>query len=130
MTNAARRRPAKAVANERPVGELKFDLVLRPPDGPTDETGRPIPQQITVDLRRFTLGERQLAKRVLTKFVSSDMEDVVLAHAWVVWRRTNPTSSLQSWMDSIEWGDLLDGLMFEPGHVHWDTTPEGYDPKP
>lgn len=131
MTNSPRnRQSARAAQAQRPKGELKYSLMIAPPDGPRDEEGVPVPQQIDIDLRHFTLAERQMVKRVLAKFVQPpDWEDVLVAHSWVVWRRSNPTSSLQAWMDDIEWGDLLDALQLEPGHVHWDTTPEGFDPE-
>ena len=129
MSNQQRRQSPKSVQAKRPAGELKFGLRIAPPDGPTDAQGAIIPVEIEVDLRSFTLAERQLAKRAMSKFAPpNDIEDVVVVHAWVVWRRTNPSSSLQFWMDHISYGDLLDGLGLEPGHVEWDTTPEGYDP--
>ena len=127
---AQHRRPPKQIQSQRPAGELKFDFRIAPPDGDLDGDGNPIPVEMHVDLREFTLGERQLVKRALLKFAQPvDVEDVVVVHAWVVWRRTHPTSSLQYWMDHIDYGDFLDGMAFEPGHVAWDTTPEGYDPK-
>lgn len=134
MSNHPKQRPAaKTVAGNRPAGELQFDLVIRPPDGeidPTEDPPRPHPVQLHVDLRKFSLAERQLVKRALAKFAEpQDFDDVIVVHAWVVWRRTHPTSSLQHWMDHIEWGDVLDGLAVEPGHVEWDTTPEGFDPE-
>lgn len=129
MSNQPRRRPAKSVQRERSLAELKFGLRIAPPDGPRDAQDQPIPVELEVDLRSFVLTERQLAKRALLKFAQPpDIEDVVIVHAWVVWRRTNPSSSLQYWMDNVTYGDLLDGLALEPGHVEWDTTPEGYDP--
>lgn len=131
MSNQPRRRPPKQVQRERPAGELKFSVVIAPPDGPRDAEDQPIPVQLEVDLRTWSLAERQLAKQAMAKFVQPpDPEDVVIVHAWVVWRRTNPTSSLQYWMDNITFGDLLDGIKYEIGHVHWNTTPEGYDPNP
>lgn len=129
MSNGPRRRPPKSVQKDRPAGELKFTAVIAPPDGARDDQDQPIRVQLEVDLRAFTLAERQLAKRAMSKFVAPiDMEDVVVVHAWVVWRRTHPESSLQYWMDHITFGDVLDGLAVEPGRVEWDTTPEGYDP--
>lgn len=132
MSNHPRHRTSpKNVQKERPLGELKFTVRVAPPDGPTDAEGQPFPADIEVDLRRFTLAERQLVRKVMAKFAEpAEMTDVVVAHAWVVWRRTNPSSSLQFWMDHITFGDLLDGLSLEPGHTEWDTTPEGYDPNP
>lgn len=128
---AQHRRPPKQVQSQRPLGELKFDFLIAPPDGPRDADDKPIPVEMHIDLRTFSLGERQLVKRALQKFAQPvDVEDVAVVHAWVVWKRTNPTSSLQYWMDHIEYGDFLDGMAFEPGHVAWDTTPEGYDPNP
>lgn len=131
MSNAAaRRRPAKAVQRERPAGELKFAVIIAPPDGERDDDGNPVPVTLEVDLRHFTLAERQLVKRIMAKFAEPvEAEDVVLAHAFTVWRRTHPDASLQRWMDDIEWGTLLDSLNMEPGRTAWDTTPEGYDPE-
>lgn len=126
---AQHRQSPKQVQSQRPLGELKFDFLIAPPDGPRDADDKPIPVHIHVDLRQFTLAERQLVKRAQAKFAQPlDAEDVAVVHAWVVWRRTNPTSSLQYWMDHIEYGDFLDSITLEPGHVQWDTTPEGYDP--
>jgi len=131
VSNRPRQRPAKQVQRERPAGELKYELRIAPPDGELDADGNSIPVELVVDLRHFTLDERQLAKRALLKFAQPpDWEDVIVVHAFVVWRRTHPAASLQFWMEHIEWGDLLDGLALEPGHVAWDTTPEGYDPNP
>lgn len=133
MNNRVRRRssaPARAAAANRPAKELLFDFVIRPPDGDRDENGDIILVDLSVNLREFTLDERQLVKRIMAKFAEPHaMEDVAIAHAWVVWRRTHPTSSLDNWMTDITFGDVLDGLTFAPGHVHWQTTPEGYDPE-
>lgn len=133
MTSRPSRTPkarnARAAMANRPAGELLFDVRLAPPDGDRGEDGAPLPVDLHVDLREFTLSERQLVKRILAKMAEPpDMDDVIVGHAFVVWRRTHPTASLQNWMDHITWGDLLDGLQMEPGHVAWDTTPKGYDP--
>lgn len=109
---------------KRPVNELRFSVTISPPDADDD-----LRHQFDVDLRAMTLAERQLAKRALAKMVDPDWAEVVMVHAWVVWRRTNPTSSLQEWMDNLSFGDVLDGLDFDPEHVAWDTTPEGFDPE-
>lgn len=126
-----RPRTAKAVqADRRPLSELKFEVRIAPPDGDRDAADQIIPVQLAIDLLHFSLAERQLAKRALTKFVQPhDWEDIIVTHAWVVWRRTHPESSLQFWMDHIDWGDLLNALELEPGRVEWDTTPEGFDPE-
>lgn len=130
MSNRPNNRPhPKAVQRQRPATELKFSLVLAPPDGPQGDDGNLLPQRLDIDLRSWPLADRELAKRALSKFVQPDAEDVVLVHAWIVWRRSNPTSSLQTWMENITLGDLLDGLNMDPGRVTWDTTPEGYDPE-
>lgn len=145
MTNKPHQRPrpkpevgpalsARQALAARPRGELKFTVKLRPPDGdldPGDEFGRTQMVDIAVDLRHFQLSERQLAKAAMAKFVAPiDFEDYVTVHTWVVWRRTHPDSSLQGWMDHIEWGELLDGLdPVDPARVEWDTTPEGFDPE-
>lgn len=113
---------ARQAMKSRTGGELRFSLMLTPP-------GEDVAQQLEVDLRGMTLSERQLAKRALAKMVEPSFEEVILVHAWVVWRRTHPTASLQTWMDDITFGDLLDGIDFEPDHVLWDTTPEGFDPE-
>ena len=125
---AQHRRPPKQVQAQRPAGELKYTFVIAPPDGDLDGDGNPIPVQMEVDLRAFKLAERDLVKRALSKFTEPDMTDVCVVHAWVIWRRTHPTSSLQYWMDTITLGQLLDAISLEPGRVVWDTTPEGYDP--
>ena len=123
--SAVKARPdAKAEMGKRPAGELKFTLVVEPPD--SESTDR---VQIDVDLRTMTLTERQLVKRALAKMVEPDYAEILLVHGWVVWRRTNPHSSLQVWMDNLALGDITDGVTYEPGHVHWDTTPEGFDPE-
>lgn len=123
--SAVKARPdAKAEMGKRPAGELKFTLIVEPPD--SESTDR---AQIDVDLRTMTLAERQLVKRALAKMVEPDYAEILLVHAWVVWRRTNPHSSLQLWMDNLALGDITDGVTYEPGHVHWDTTPEGFDPE-
>jgi hypothetical protein len=117
-------KPAAAKKKSEPVGELRFGLLIDPPD---NDTGAPV--ELHVSLREFTLAERQLAKRALAKFTDPDMEEVITVHAWVVWRRTHPESSLQNWMDHVQWGDVLDGLALDPDHVAWNTTPEGFDPE-
>lgn len=134
MSNAPRkpvqRKPAAAIQSKRPAGELRFAARIAPPDGDRDADGRLVHVDLVCDLRRFTLAERQLVKRSLAKFVQPpDWDDVIVVHCWVVWRRTHPDSSLQRWMTEIEFGDLMDGLNIDPGHVEWDTTPEGYDPE-
>lgn len=116
---------ARAEMKRRPAGELKVSLTIEPPDA--EGAGR---QQIDVDLMSMTLSERQLVKRAMAKMESPDYAEVVLVHAWVVWRRTHPTSSLQVWMDNLSLRDITDGIDQEPGHVVWDTTPEGFDPNP
>lgn len=122
--SAVKARPdAKAEMGKRPPRELKFTLVVEPPDSESTER-----VQIDVDLRTMTLAERQLVKRALAKMVEPDAE-ILLVHGWVVWRRTNPHSSLQVWMDNLALGDITDGVTYEPGHVHWDTTPKGFDPE-
>ena len=117
---------------ERPLGELKFSCRIAPPDGDRDpETNAPVPVRIDVDLRLFTLAERQIVKQIMGKFATPiEYDDVIVAHAWVVWRRTHPDSSLQYWMEHIAVGDLMDSLSMQPGDTAWDTTPEDYDPKP
>ena len=123
--SAVKARPdAKAEMGKRPARELKFTLVVEPPDSESTER-----VQIDVDLRTMTLAERQLVKRALAKMVEPDYAEILLVHGWVVWRRTNPHSSLQVWMDNLALGDITDGVTYEPGHVHWDTTPEGFDPE-
>ena len=123
--SAVKARPdAKAEMGKRPTRELKFTLVVEPPDSESTER-----VQIDVDLRTMTLAERQLVKRALAKMVEPDYAEILLVHGWVVWRRTNPHSSLQVWMDNLALGDITDGVTYEPGHVHWDTTPEGFDPE-
>lgn len=135
MSNHARggkkgRTPPKTAMSQRPAGELLYSFKIAPPDGDRNEDGTPVLVQVDVDLRRFTLAERQLVKKALLKFAQPpEFEDVIVVHAWVVWRRTHPESSLDLWMNDIEWGDFLDGLSVEPGHTQWDTTPEGYDPE-
>ncbi len=128
-----RQRPksAKHVQRDRPINEIDFTLRIAPPDGPSNAEGDPIPVDLHVTLRKFTLAERQLAARALAKMVQPPtVEFIYLVHGWIVWRRTNPTSSLQVWMDSITFGDLMDGLEgHDPENVVWDTTPEGYDPE-
>lgn len=123
-TAVAARPDAKAEMKRRPVGELKFTLVVEPPDSEsTDKVS------IDVDLMRMSLADRQLVKRALAKMVEPDYAEILLVHAWVVWRQTNPNTSLQLWMDNLDLGDITDGVTYEPGHVHWDTTPEGFDPE-
>lgn len=128
---AANRPTARTTMKNRPLNELEFTGRFAVPDGPRDpETNKPIPGEIHCELRRFTLAERQLVKRIMQKFASPpDWDDVIVAHAFVVWRRTHPEASLQYWMDHIQWGDLLDGLdLATPASIAWDTTPEHYDP--
>ena len=123
--NTRQRPKAKDELKRRPAGELKFSLGIEVPDA--DGGGR---HQIDVDLMGMSLAERQLAKRALAKMESPDYAEVALVHAWVAWRRDHPTSSLQVWMDDIRLRDITDGIVAEPGHVVWDTTPEGFDPNP
>ena len=129
MSNAPKKRPArpdaKAELKRRPAGELKFSLSIEVPEA--EGGGR---HQIDVDLMGMSLSDRQLAKRALAKMESPDYAEVALVHAWVAWRRDHPTSSLQVWMDDICLRDITDGLDAEPGHVQWNTTPEGFDPNP
>lgn len=106
-------------------GELKFSVEIDPPDSPTPG----IPVRLDVDLANFTLEERQLAKRAMAKMTAPDMEEVIVVHAWVVWRRSWPNSSLTVWFKDIRWSDVVMGLAIEPGHVNWDTTPEDVDPE-
>ena len=116
-TKPKRPRPpsAKEALKRRPVGELQFSLLVAPPDAEGDT-----PQQIDVDLRGMSLSERELARAALAKTVQPpEMTTVLLIHAWVTWRRTHPTSSLQVWMDDITYGEILDGLNVEPGHTAW-----------
>lgn len=115
---------ARKTMKSRTGGELQFSLAVIPPDA-----GDGTPQRVDVDLRRMSLSERQLAKRALAKMAEPSFEEIILVHAWVTWRRTHPTSSLQVWMDDITFGDVLDGIDMEPGRVDWDTTPEGFDPE-
>lgn len=122
MTESKKPMPARKV--RRPAKELRFTVTICPPDADDDTR-----HQLDVDLRSMSLSERQLAKRALAKMVEPDWAEIVMVHAWVVWRRTNQTSSLQEWMDDLTFGDVLDGLDFEPDHVAWDTTPEGFDPE-
>lgn len=131
MSNAARKGRARKELGNRPANELSFSVRVAPPDGDRDADGSPIPVQLDIELREFTLAERQLVKRVLAKMAQPpDWDDVIVAHAWVVWRRTRPESSLQVWMDHITWGEVLDGVEFaDPPAVVWDTTPEDFDPK-
>lgn len=135
MSNGPRRRRPSAAAAlaERPrqkLSELKVTLRIAPPDADKDEDGNLVPALLEIDLGAFTLAERQLAKAALTKFVQPpDAEDVVIVHAWVVWRRTHPASSLDAWMNGLTFAEVLDGLSYEPGRTQWDTTPEGYDPE-
>lgn len=132
-TTTKKQRPAKAaatppqvLAKRRPVNELKFSLTIEVPDD--DGGGR---HQIDVDLRTMTLSERHIARRALDKCPQPpEPTDVFLIHAWVVWRRTHPTSSLTTWMETISFGDVLDAIDMNPEHTVWDTTPEGYDPNP
>jgi len=128
VSNAPKKRPArpdaKAELARRPAGELKFSLSIEVPDA--EGGGR---HQIDVDLMGMSLSDRQLAKRALAKMESPDYAEVALVHAWVSWRRDHPTSSLQAWMDDVSLRDITDGIAYEPGHVVWDTTPEGFDPE-
>lgn len=123
--NSKQRPDAKAELKRRPAKELKFTLTIEVPEA--EGGGR---HQIDVDLMSMSLSERQLAKRALAKMESPDYAEVTLVHAWVAWRRDHPTSSLQVWMDDINLRDITDGIDQEPGHVAWDTTPEGFDPNP
>lgn len=122
----SQRQSARAALKKRPAGELKVVLRIVPPEGERDNDQ---PVELFVDLRNMTGSERQLAKRALEKMTAVDMTEVVLVHAWVVWRRTHSESSLQTWMDDTKYGEILDGMDVEPGHVEWDTTPEGFDPE-
>jgi|CXWL01.1.fsa_nt_gi hypothetical protein len=128
-TPKAARKP-RETQKQRPLGELKFTVMIRPPDGERDAENVPIPVEVDVDLRRFSLLERQLVKTIMNKFAAPvDMEDVVVAHAWIVWRRTHPDSSLQYWMEHIDVGDLMECIAMDPKETNWDTTPEDFDPK-
>lgn len=113
---------ARTAAAGRPQGELRADISITPPG--SDEV-----HQISIDLRTMSLSERQLVKRALAKMTDPDWAEILLVHAWVVWRRTNPTASLSSWMDNIMFGDVMDGLDMDPTRVQWDTTPDEYDPE-
>ena len=116
---------------ERPIGELRFSVMIGPPDGERDAENVPVPVRIDCDLRKFTLAERQLVKQIMNKLAAPiDMEDVIVAHSWVVWRRTHPESSLNVWMNHLDVGSLMDALDLDPSETAWDTTPEDYDPKP
>lgn len=131
MSNQPRNRPKppKQVQRERPLGELKFRFVIAPPDGERDANDQPIKVELDVNLGEFSLSERQLTKQVLAKFATPiDPQDVCVVHAWVMWRRTHPTSSFQYWMDNITTSELFEAIALEPGQTQWDTTPEGYDP--
>lgn len=123
---ASRAPSAAQVSKNRAANELKMSVLLTVPDHDSDD-----PVQIDINLREFTLAEREVAKAALAKAVQPpDMHLVVVVHAWVVWRRTHPHSSLQAWMDNITFGDVLDGVgQFEAMLQVWDTTPEGFDPK-
>jgi hypothetical protein len=133
MSNAARsntRKTPRQNMRERPLGELKFTFRVAPPDGNIGPDGNPLPVDIVCDLREFTLAERQMVKRCMALLADPvDTQDVIIVHSWVMWRRIRPESSFQSWMDGITVGNTLDGLVLDPGHVEWDTTPVGYDPK-
>lgn len=113
---------AAQAMKQRVGNEVRFILRITPP-------GEEDLHEIAVDLRSMSLSERQLAKRAMAKFTDPDAQEWTLVHAWVVWRRTHETASLQAWMDDIRFGDLLDGLDLDPGRVAWDTTPEGFDPE-
>lgn len=116
---------AAAAMKKRAKNELRFSIEIEAPDA--EGGGR---HRLDVDLRAMTLGERELARAALAKAVQPPaFEVVMLVHAWVVWRRSHPTSSLQVWMDDITFGDIMDGVQLEPSRVAWDTTPEGYDPE-
>jgi len=129
VSNKPKQRPARAAAANR-TADLRFDFRIAPPDGDRTPEGVPVPVDLVVDLRRFTLGERDLAMRALTKMADpNDWVDWCVVHAWVVWRRSHPASSLQVWMDHIEWGAVLDGLAFDTIPAGFDTVPEGFDPK-
>lgn len=131
MTNKSKRRPPREVQLQRPLHELKFTAVIRPPDGDRDpDTGQPRPVELEVELRTFTLYERQFVKTVMNLFaLPHDTEDIVVAHAFVVWKRTHPTASLKVWMEHIEWGQFIEDLTLDPKLVNWDTTPPDFDPK-
>ena len=116
--------PTPAAKVRRPANEMRMTVVVRPPDA--DDDAR---HQIDIDLRTMTLAERQLAKRAMAKMVDASWEEVIMVHAWVTWRRDHPSSSLQEWMDNLTFGDVLDGIEFDPDRVAWDTTPEGFDPE-
>lgn len=122
---SAKRKPTRQLLRERVRNELRFSLTVEAPD---DEGGGT--HRIDVDLKAMSLGERELARAAMAKAVQpAAWEVVVIVHAWVVWRRSHPTSSLQTWMDDITLSDILDGINVEPSRTVWDTTPEGFDPE-
>ncbi len=91
---AAKKATPRDLANRRPVNELKFSVTIEVPDD--DGGGK---HQIDVELRSMSLAERHVARRAIDKCPQPpEPTDVFLIHAWVVWRRTHPTSSLTTWM--------------------------------
>jgi hypothetical protein len=79
-------------------------------------------------LMGFTLAERNLAKKAMQQFTDPDILEIQAVNAWVVWKRTHPECSLDLWVNTVTFGDML-GPDWQSVLDQAFVTPDGYDPE-
>ena len=86
-------------------------------------------EEVTVDHRTFTLGERRRSRRALVELteaddLSPDFVDQLAALAWVVLTRSQPELSISDLFEQVDLGDIADGEVLTGETPEDESDPE------